>query len=61
MKITIPSLYVTECRHIKVIKDTSTESIQIEFDNGAFTILVTGTDDVAIPVLEIVEESEADE
>jgi hypothetical protein len=61
MKIGIPSMWVTECRHIKVTRDTANESVEINFDNGVFVVVVTGTDDVAMPVLEIVEEGEASE
>jgi hypothetical protein len=42
MNIGIPTLYVTECRHIKVTKDAGTESVQIDFDNGVFVVLATG-------------------
>jgi hypothetical protein len=61
MNIGIPSLFATECRHIKVTKNADTESVRIDFDEGVLVIVATGTDDVAMPVLEIVEESEAGE
>jgi hypothetical protein len=47
MKIGIPSLYVTECRHIKVTKDAGTESEQIDFDNGVFVVMATGKPELA--------------
>jgi hypothetical protein len=60
MRIGIPSLYVTECRHIKVTKDAGTGTIQIDFDHGIFVVLAGG-DSKGMPELEIVEESEAGE
>jgi hypothetical protein len=58
MKIAILSMHIHDCRHIKVTKDAGTESIQIDFDNGAFVIQALAPDDVAMPELEIVETAE---
>jgi hypothetical protein len=58
MKITIPSLYIGECRHIKVTKKADIGSIWIDFDEGVLVIVAASTDDMAMPELEVVEENE---
>jgi phage-related protein len=48
MKIAIATLYVTDCRHVKVTKHAGTESIEIDFDHGAFVVLATGDPELEI-------------
>jgi len=48
-RITIPTVYVTECRHITITRDKGI-SVHIDFDCGVFTVHALGT-----PELEIVE------
>jgi hypothetical protein len=56
MKITIPTIYVQDCKTITVTKLTAAESIEIKYD-GLLTIVATDPND-SMPELEIVETAE---
>jgi hypothetical protein len=58
-KTTVPTLYVT-CKRVVVSRDAANASLEVNFGDGTFMVLVLSPDE-GMPVLEIVEESEAGE
>jgi hypothetical protein len=58
-KTTVPTLYIT-CKRVVVSRDAASASLEVNFGDGTFMVLVLSPDE-GMPVLEIVEESEAGE